>query len=35
MINNTLNIATLNTGTYILVVADTTGKAYSQRFIKE
>jgi hypothetical protein len=35
IINNTLNIATLNTGTYILVVADTTGKSYSQRFIKE
>ena len=35
IINNTLNIATLNTGTYILVVADATGKSYSQRFIKE
>ena len=35
VINNSLNIETLNTGTYLLMVVDATGKSYSQRFIKE
>ena len=35
VINNSLNIETLNTGTYLLVIVDSTGKSYSNRFIKQ
>jgi hypothetical protein len=33
--NSTLNVETLQTGTYILLLKDTTGKDYSEKFIKE
>ena len=35
LINPTLNVDTLSSGTYILVLKDDAGKDYSQKFIKE
>ncbi len=33
--NDSINVETLNSGTYILLLTDTNGKEYSQKFIKE
>ena len=35
VVNNSISVSKLSTGTYILVVSDTNGKDYSQKFIKE